>query len=273
VLEPWCVTGATGAVRVLDAPGGTVYLTEGRISYAECPLACGINRLLTGSGRLSSQSWRAVLATGRSGARVGAELSRLGLMPPAEVEIAVLAAIYAAAHFLFNARSRIRFEIGVTHPIGAVTDVDLQTACSEVDRRHQVLSEAWSDSGIDTTVIVPARQIDGHYVSLTALQWEIIVAAGRRRTPIEMARAMGRDTFATLLAVDQSEPPVGGDAASFATTCGGSVGNAGCPGGPRRRRPRRRRQARTWRISCHTSCGSAPAPTLGRSFLPYKPSR
>jgi hypothetical protein len=200
-LEPWSASGATGALRALGPPGGTVYLTAGRVSYAECPLACGVNRLLTASGRLGADIWRTALAAGRSTGRVDVELTRHGLLQRLELESAYLAATYGAAHFLLDARCEVRFEMGVRHPMGPVLDIDLADVCAEVDRRRQALHDAWPDAAVDTSPVIPVRRPDGHHVSLTALQWEIVLNAGRRRTPIDLARVLGRDTYATILAV------------------------------------------------------------------------
>lgn len=200
-LEPWTAVGVTGALRVLDPPGGTVYLTNGRISYAECPAACGVDRLLTASGRLPAETWRSALAAGRAGRRVGEALVSQGLLAPAELEAVVLAALYGAAHFLLNMDSAVRFEMGAGHALGSVVELDVHAVRAELDRRGRLLADAWPDSRVDTHAIVPARRLPGHQVALTALQWEIVANADRRRTPMELARSLGRDTFATLLEV------------------------------------------------------------------------
>lgn len=200
-LEPWCAVGATGALRLLDAPGGAVYLAEGRISYAECPPACGLDRLLTASGRLSTEVWRGALNAGRADRKVGETLVRQGLLAPAELESLVLAALYGAAHFLVDLDSGTRFEMGAGHVVGPVVALDLRSVCRELDRRRRILDDTWPDAKLDSHAILPARKLTGHHVTLTSLQWEIVANADRRRTPIELARSLGRDTFATLLEV------------------------------------------------------------------------
>jgi hypothetical protein len=204
-LEPWCAVGATGALRVLDPPGGTVYLTAGLISYAESPPACGVDRMLTASGLVSPDGWRAALAAGRGARRVGEALIEHGLVSPSELETAVLSSIYGAAHFLLPADlislDDARFEMGAGHVLGRVVGVDLYVMCEEVDRRRRMLADAWPDSRVDSHAVVPARRLAGHHVALTALQWEIVANADRRRTPVDLARSLGRDTFATLLEV------------------------------------------------------------------------
>jgi hypothetical protein len=200
-LELWCAVGATGALRLVEPARGTVYLTAGRITYAECPSACGVHRLLTASGRLSTEDWRAALASGKAGGRVGEALIEQGLLAPVELEVAVLSALYGAAYFLLDERSEVHLEVGARHPLGPVVALDLATVSAEVDRRHRALLEVWSDSTVDTATVVPTRRLPGHRVALSALQWEIVANADRRRTPIDLARVLGRDTYALLLEV------------------------------------------------------------------------
>jgi hypothetical protein len=184
---------------VLNPPGGTIYLADGRLSHAECSLACGVNRLVTASGRLSMAEFRTALAAGRASRDMAWELTRPGLLMPSEVEVVFHTALYGAAHFLFDARSEVRFEMGAHHPMGTVIDIDLETVRTEIDRRRRALHHAWPDATVDSLPVVPARRLDGPNVSLNALQWEIVVAAGHRRTPVDLARALGRDSYATLL--------------------------------------------------------------------------
>jgi len=200
-LEPWCAAGATGALRVIDGPGGAVYLVDGRVVYAECALVCGVDRRLTVSGRVPVEAWRAALAAGRANRRVGAELVDNGHLTAGELELVVSLASLDAAHVLFDTAVAGRFEAGAGPVIGTVRSFDFAEVCVEVDRRRLLLNGAWPDPAIDTSAVVPARRFPGHHVLLTALQWEIVVNADRRRSPVDLARLLGRDTFATLLEV------------------------------------------------------------------------
>jgi hypothetical protein len=201
VLEPWCAAGVDGALRVLDAPGGSVYLVDGLVEYAECPVVSGIDRLLTASGRLPAEAWRAALAAGRTQHRVGAELLAAGLLSRIELETVTVLAVYDAAHFLFDTAVEVRFEPGVRHPLGAICGLELRTVCDEVDRRKRLLIDAWPDANIDTAAVVPARRLPNQFVALTAVQWEVVANADRRRSPLDLARLLGRDTYTVLLEV------------------------------------------------------------------------
>jgi hypothetical protein len=200
-LEPWCAAGVSGALCLLDAPGGAVYIVDGRIAYAECPATSGVDRLLTASGRLPAEAWRAAVAAGRASHRVGAILVESGLVSGAELAAVTVLALYDAAQVLFDTPVEVRFEPGARHPLGVEQVIDLDAVCREVDRRKQLLAEAWPDPAVDTAAVVPARRISGQYVALSALQWEVVANADRRRSPVDLARVLGRDTFTTMLEV------------------------------------------------------------------------
>ncbi|MDI1463885.1 hypothetical protein QEZ54_23135 [Catellatospora sp. KI3] len=200
-LEPWCAAGVSGVMRILDAPGGAVYVVDGKIAYAECSVAAGMERLLTGSGRLPAEAWRAAVGAGRAQHRVGAELVATGLVSQAEVEALSVIALYDAAFFLFDLVASAQFEPGARHPFGHLRTLDLRLVCQEVDRRKRLLADAWPDAAIDTAAVLPRRRLSTQAVALTALQWEVVAGADRRRSPIDLARLLGRDTFTVMLEV------------------------------------------------------------------------
>jgi hypothetical protein len=200
-LEPWCAAGLSGAVRILDPPGGAVFLVNGRVAYAECPLVCGVDRRLTISGRLPAEVWRAALAAGRATRQVGADLVHNEHVTAGELELVTMLALFDAALFLFDTDAATQFEPGTGHVLGTVRTFALAEVCREVDRRRRLLTDAWSEPSIDTAAVVPARRLAGQHVALSALQWEIVANADRRRSPVDLARLLGRDTFATLLEV------------------------------------------------------------------------
>jgi hypothetical protein len=249
-LEPWCMAGASGALRILGPPGGAVYLAGGRITYAETQITCGVNRMLTASGRMSTETLRASLGAARTDG-VAVALTRPGLLNPIELEAMFLAAVHSAAFVAFDTHTDVRFEMGAEHPLSGVVGIELAAARSEIARRHDAMHQAWPYAIVDTSPVIPARRLDGHQVALTALQWEIAVNAGRRRTPFDIARLLGRDTYATLLAarrmvgsgliqappvnaiaVGSDAPPVNRPAARSRTTKPSGVGKPAKPAGP-----------------------------------------
>lgn len=198
-LEHWCTTGAAGALRILGPPGGSLFLIDGRIAYAECPLASGIAELLTASGRVPPLVWTAALeATGPTD-RVGDVLVRRGDITGAELELVTRTALFGAALFQLCADAPVHFEMGARHRVGTMRSVEFELLCTEVDRRRALLFEAWPDGVVDTAAVRPVGRLPGHHVALTAAQWAIVANADRVRSPVDIARLLGLDTFALLL--------------------------------------------------------------------------
>jgi hypothetical protein len=128
-------------------------------------------------------------------------LVRADLVTPIEAETLFLSAVFSALYVIFDAQAEARFEVGADHALAGAVTIELTDARAEIDRRRDAMHAAWPYASVDTAPVIPARRIEGHQVALTALQWEIAVNAGRRRTPIDLARRLGRDTYATMLAV------------------------------------------------------------------------
>ena len=198
-LEPWCAVGATGALRVEDPPGGAIFIVDGRLSYAECGLVTGVDKLLTASGRVPADVWRAAVASGRATGRIGDTLVADGYISRNELALSALSALMDAAFFLFDAAVTAQFEPDAVNPLGTFCELEFAEVCAEVDRRRRLLADVWPDPAIDTAAVVPARRLRGHQVSLTAAQWEIVANADRRRSPTDLARLLGRETFVMLL--------------------------------------------------------------------------
>jgi hypothetical protein len=199
VLHRWCLAGATGALRIVGLPGGAVYLIDGRITHAECPLTSGVPELLTASERVSSEAWSAAMEAGRADHRVGDVLVERQDITAAELEVTTRTALFTAALFQLPAEAPTHFDVGVRHLLGTMRGVDFDQLCAEVDRRRDLLSAAWPDNTVDTAALRPVRQLPGHHVALTSTQWTILTNADRILSPIELARALGQDTFTVLL--------------------------------------------------------------------------
>jgi hypothetical protein len=160
VLEPWCAAGASGALRVLEHPGGTLYLTDGHLTYAECPLVNGVGGILVSSGRLAGHIWRSALAAGAASHRVGDVLVADNHLTGPELESATMSALLGAALLLLDSTATARFEPGVTHTLGTVCALDLDTLCTEVDRKRRRLEDEWFDApleALDATAAEPVR--------------------------------------------------------------------------------------------------------------------
>jgi hypothetical protein len=189
----------TGALVVGGQPGGTVYLVEGQVTYAESPAAPGVGELLTASGRLSGRTWEAALAAGTAAGRVGRVLLDEGHLTQGELELCVLGALYDAAYFaLAPAAAPVDFVDGATHWLGRVVSVDPAAVDRESRRRAGLLDEIFPDARMDTAPVIPVTRAPRERLTLTAPQWELLVHADGQRTPADLAQLLGRAGYATV---------------------------------------------------------------------------
>ena len=189
----------TGALVVGGHPGGTVYLVEGTVSYAESVAAPGVGELLTASGRLAGRTWQAALDAGTSRAQVGPLLLEQGHLTQGELELCVLGALYDAAYFALSpASAPADFLDGAGHWIGPVIRVDAAAVNREVRRRGRLLDEIFPDARVDVAPVNPVPRPPLQRVTLTALQWELLVHCDGQRTPADLAQLLGRAGYATI---------------------------------------------------------------------------
>jgi hypothetical protein len=189
----------TGALIVGGHPGGTVYLTEGQVTYAESPAAPGVGELLTASGRLAARTWQAALDAGTSRAQVGRLLLEQGHLTQGELELCVLGATYDAAYFALSpASAPIDFLDGAAHWLGQVVRVDPAAVTREARRRARLLDEIFPHPEIDTAAVIPVPRPPLERITLTAAQWELLVSADGQRTPADLAQLLGRSGYATI---------------------------------------------------------------------------
>ncbi|WP_067173276.1 MarR family transcriptional regulator [Microtetraspora niveoalba] len=202
---------ATGSLRIGRA--GTIFLTRGRVSYAECTGTPGVEELLTASGRISAGAVRKArqAAVARTEPPSGGDtLVGDGVLTRGELEFCVLGATLDASFFLLEpalapapgaAVPRSRFRDGERHWLGTHWFFDVPGLFQECRRRKARLDRAWPSSELDTQPVIPVRRIPGRHVVLTALQWEVLLGADTTATPAELARRLGRPAYSTLLAV------------------------------------------------------------------------
>lgn len=180
-------------------PGGAVYLQDGAVIYAESPGAPGVGELLTASGRLAGRTWQAALDAGAPSAKVGRLLLDQGHLTQGELELCVLGAIYDAAYFVLSpASAPVDFRAGAGHWLGAVVRVDAAAVNRESRRRTRLLDEIYPHAQVDSAPVSPVPRAPLERVTLTALQWELLVHADGQRTPADLAQLLGRAGFATI---------------------------------------------------------------------------
>ncbi|MFC6084285.1 hypothetical protein [Sphaerisporangium aureirubrum] len=193
---------ATGSLRVGRA--GTIYLTAGRVSYAESAGVPGVEDLLASSGRIAATTLGSIRREAAERADGGETLVRQGLLTRGELQFCVLGATLDAAFFLLSATgTRPRFREGDRHWLGPQWYFDVAGLLRECRRRRLRLDRTWPSPDLDTRPVAPIPRVSADRVVLTAVQWEVVVHADAVATPAELARRLGRPAYPVLLAVRQ----------------------------------------------------------------------
>ncbi|MGW6503730.1 hypothetical protein [Nonomuraea angiospora] len=186
---------STGALRL--GRNGTIFLHDGRVTYMECAQTPGVERLLTARGRMTEAALRGLQADGGC-----ARLLEEGALTPGELQFAVLGAVLDAAFFLLPiSGTRPKFRPGERHWLGGQWFFDVAGLVRECARRRAHLADIWPSAEVDTLPVRPVPWLPGHGVTLTRVQWEVIVGADQKATPLELSKQLGRSGYAVLLAV------------------------------------------------------------------------
>ncbi|MEU8889518.1 transcriptional regulator [Streptomyces sp. NPDC048442] len=185
---------ATGA---LLRDHGTLYLAEGKVVHAESPASPGLDVLL--HGRLPREGWQEAFDRAGPAGRVGRFLVDSGRLAGGELELAHLGALFDAAYFaLAPGSGPTRFRHGVAHWMGPVRPVSARVVARECLRRRELLDTLWPHPEIDNSPVVK-DQLDMPHV--TRRQRDVLDLADGVRTPADIARALGRPAFHTLIDV------------------------------------------------------------------------
>ncbi|MFB4277051.1 MULTISPECIES: hypothetical protein [unclassified Nonomuraea] len=186
---------STGALRV--GRNGTIFLADGRVTYMECAQAPSVERLLAARGLTTEAALRGLQADG------GCErLLAEGPVTAGELQYAVLGGVLDAAFFLLPiSGSRPKFRPGERHWLGGQWFFDVPGLVRECARRRAQLAQAWPSADVDTLPVRPLGRLPGHAVTLSRVQWEVLVRADHKATPLELAKQIGRPAYPVLLAV------------------------------------------------------------------------
>ncbi|SEG93118.1 hypothetical protein SAMN05444920_10840 [Nonomuraea solani] len=186
---------STGALRL--GRNGTIFLSDGRVTYMECAQTPGVERLLAARGVMTEAALRGLEADG------GCErLLAEGPVTQGELQYAVLGVVLDAAFFLLPmSGTRPKFRPGERHWLGEQWYFDVSGLVRECARRRAQLAQIWPSADVDILPVRPAARLPGHGVALSRIQWEIVVRADHKATPLELARQIGRSGYSVLLAV------------------------------------------------------------------------
>jgi hypothetical protein len=199
VLKERAATKFSGALRVDGQPGGIIYFVAGRISGCETSGAPSLEVILLRSQRVSVSDWEAAFTAAAVGRRqMIVELVERDLLGAGEAEALLRTALADAMFALVSGR----FD-GWTDAPAAECLLPLTPAVgsgwllNEAERRRQVLASfpAPVARAQDRIAAVPAaaRGMVGQG------QDEILALVDGRRTARDLAFALGRGLYETLL--------------------------------------------------------------------------
>jgi hypothetical protein len=201
-LADCAAAGFTGALSVIGAPGGTIHLTDGSITTIETSWSPSAEVILLHSGRVLEADWEAafVAATVARG-HLSAELVGRGLVGAGELEallrIALADAMFAfAAGFVDHCRTDVS---PPEHALPLEPAADAGWLVAEALRRVQVLA-AFPDPPLrprERVAAVPGAVGPG--VILGGGRDEVLALADGRRTTRDIAFALGRGLYVTML--------------------------------------------------------------------------
>ncbi|MFI9202335.1 transcriptional regulator [Streptomyces sp. NPDC053048] len=205
-LDRLAAQGATGA---LHGRAGALYLADGVVTHAESPAVPDVGWRLTAGGRLSPEAWEEAVAEAGPSYRAGRFLVERGRLSRGELELCHLSALFDAAWFVLRPPDRAqrapdRFLKEARHWLGPVRPVPVPLLQRELRRREGLLERAWPWPEVDTAPVVPvpgAAPAGRPGGGPTCGRRAVLEAADGTRTPVQIARALGRSAFATLLDV------------------------------------------------------------------------
>jgi len=192
----------SGILRVDGQPGGSIYLSGGGIAACETPGAPNLEVILLRSGRIAEPDWDAAFAaSAKAGRRMSAELVTRGLIGAGELEallrISLADAIFALVDGVVDGRQTEERTEDSLLPLAPGARAGWLLA--EATRRKQVLA-SFPDPAVsarDRVAAVPGKARPG--VAFGDGRDEILALADGRRTARDLAFALGRGLYATML--------------------------------------------------------------------------
>jgi len=239
----------SGVLRVAGKPGGTIHFSNGRIVAAETPGAPSLEVILLHTGRIDELGWDAAFAAASATGRemrnelIGRQLAGAGELE-ALSRLAVADAAFAMASGIVE---DCRAEAPATIPMVTLEPgAEPGWLLDETSRRIRSLSpfSGPGDRARARVTLVPgAVRAD---LALGGGRDELAALANGRRTPRDLAFALGRGVYATMLELGRMQADglivtgPGAAAPAEAPSAGRSPAAADNAGGtqslPRRRR-------------------------------------
>ena len=193
-------------MRVSGRPGGSIYLADGRIVSVETPGAPSIEVILLHSQLVDEFGWdTAFAASAASGGRtMGEELVARGIIGAGRLEALLRTTIadgmLALAYGLVEA---CRAETPAAGPLTLEPGVPAGWLLNETSRRIQALGSLPDRGGRERVRVVAVPGAIAPGLVLGGGRDEIVALADGRRTPRDLAFALGRGLYATMLQLGQ----------------------------------------------------------------------
>ncbi|MEV7321700.1 hypothetical protein [Streptomyces sp. NPDC093970] len=190
------------AVLVSGVPGGVIHVRDGMVVGMDTPGAPGVEVLLLKSYRIAEDDWAAARAGGTDPARLALELVSQGLLGAVELEVIGRSALFDAAFALALIRPD-GWEVGDPRPVlDTGTAVPPGRLVTENTRRMSLLAlerGATARFARDRLEPSPEARDPQRVARLSPRHRAVLTAADGRRTPRDIAFALGRGLFAVML--------------------------------------------------------------------------
>jgi hypothetical protein len=205
-LKEIAATRFSGLLRVDGSPGATVYLSGGGITACETPGAPGLEVVLLRSRRVAESDWDAAFAAAAIANRhMTTELVKRELVRAGELEALLRTALADGIFALVSGQvDACRAEMsGVSSPLSLTPAARSGWLLAEATRRMQVLASFPEPavSARDRIAVAPVAPVaaDAARRGPAPGEAEILALADGRRTARDLAFALGRGLYATLL--------------------------------------------------------------------------
>ncbi|MFF4704617.1 hypothetical protein ACWC4D_23400 [Streptomyces sp. NPDC001288] len=198
LLEELHEQRCTGTVLVSGSPGGRVHLRSGRICAADTPGSPGPETVLRNTGRLGDEEWDAACAAATPGEPFAAVLEGCGLLGRQEFDIVCTATMFDAA-FALAISTLESWEITDAVPVPWLGPTfSPRRVTTDTKHRLTVLEYMWGGPVADLAQLAvrPAPDLPSRVPERYAT---LLRAANGRRTPRDIAFALGRGTYAVML--------------------------------------------------------------------------
>jgi hypothetical protein len=199
-LTVCAAAGMSGILRVTGDPGGAIHIADGLVAAIETPAAPGPEALLLRSHRVSESGWdEAFAAAAASGGLMSAELVRREMTGAGELEWLLRTALADGMFALASGTvEEYRAEPGpVDFVLPLQPGAEPDNLLAETSRRIRVVAALPAANGRDRIVATTGAVQPG--VRLGDGQDEMLALADGRRTARDIAFALGRGVYATML--------------------------------------------------------------------------